>query len=150
MKKNNKIILVILAVLAAVFAFLIFNKKVQTNKNSQNANSPNNPSPDGTNKNTGTSSTPTSPSTPQPSIFPIKNGSRGDHVIELQKALNYMYFTVLKQKTLAKLDNDGIFGAKTEEMLEKIYGVKQVDKEIAKTILENVRSIIPKFLIEYL
>lgn len=83
-------------------------------------------------------------------IFPLKNGSRGDEVLALQKYLNNSESCKQKavqvanpnarMKPLFPLDEDGIFGDKTESILTQCFGSPQVSEEnyfTMKTTSEN-------------
>jgi hypothetical protein len=66
--------------------------------------------------------TPTTLPTPSTSIYPIKKGSKGSRVTELQKML-----LKIDPTSLPKYGADGDFGSETEKALEKILGKKSVD-----------------------
>jgi hypothetical protein len=70
-------------------------------------------------------------------IFPMKRGSKGSHVQELQRGLNHQYFYVRKLKKLQPLELDGIFGPSVQTMLQELYNVSQVDKELAKKMYKD-------------
>ncbi len=61
------------------------------------------------------------------SVFPLKQGSRGDEVRQLQAALN--------KKSDAKIDEDGIFGPKTESLLIAITGKSTITKREFKKLI---------------
>lgn len=69
-----------------------------------------------------------SPATPtvQPTGFPLKKGSRGELVKNLQKGLN--------TRCNAKLVADGIFGQLTENALSSCYNVKEANFELYTSI----------------
>ncbi|MCL1867752.1 MAG: peptidoglycan-binding protein [Paludibacter sp.] len=73
------------------------------------------------------SNTASSPALPSDADFPLKNGSRGDVVTELQRRLNNQ---LLKKNelNLAPLALDGIFGSKTESAANYVLGTKTVTK----------------------
>ncbi len=60
------------------------------------------------------------------SVFPLKKGSQGEEVRKLQHYLNscLAYYLVL-----TPLDEDGIFGAKTEGMCVTITGSREISQE---------------------
>jgi peptidoglycan hydrolase-like protein with peptidoglycan-binding domain len=63
--------------------------------------------------------------------FPLKKGSKGEYVRRLQQHLN----NSLKNNFvlyISYLEEDGIFGAKTEELLYTFYQVKKVSEEMFK------------------
>lgn len=94
--------------------------------------------PEKTEQNLGTKENP---------AFPIKRGSRGAHVTELQRGLNHQYFYVRKLKKLQPLELDGQFGNLTETMLKDLYNVTQVDKELAKKMYkDNGIVIMPEWI----
>lgn len=66
--------------------------------------------------------------------FPLKKGSKGDRVRSLQAALNSMldfdYVPVATIEHPDKLVIDGVFGQKTETVLNYLRGVTQVDQEL--------------------
>ena len=66
-------------------------------------------------------STPNTNTTSASETFPLKQGSRGDKVRELQQFLNRRILP-----PLVALDVDGIFGPKTEAALFQVTGRKQV------------------------
>jgi monoamine oxidase len=63
--------------------------------------------------------------------FPLKRGSKGKKVIELQNAL-----LVYNPKILPKFGNDGDFGSETESAVKSVLGKSTVDsqEEIAKIL----------------
>lgn len=58
-------------------------------------------------------------------VFPLKNGSRGSEVSELQKWLN-------SQNVGYSIAVDGIFGEQTEKLLYTVTGEKQMSKKTFK------------------
>lgn len=64
--------------------------------------------------------------TVQPAGFPLKKGSRGELVKNLQKGLN--------TRCNAKLVADGIFGQLTENALSSCYNVKEANFELYTSI----------------
>ena len=101
MKKKIIITIVILAILG-VAAFFIYKKVKQKNQ-------------------TGTGSIGSGSGT---TGFPLKQGSRGKEVENVQKALNQ----VNQQSAFTALIVDGIFGPKTEAALQSTLGLKQLTK----------------------
>lgn len=160
MKKKNITIIVILAALAVIFAILTsYNRRKEKSEAGASAYGPGS-SGSSNNKNqyigianearaeqieAGTADGPLKHYPPKtyesdaskPSVYPLKRGSRGEAVEFLQLGLNQVYFNVLNENRLAKLDDDGIFGAKTEEMLYELYGTRIVDKSLAVQIAED-------------
>ncbi len=60
--------------------------------------------------------------TPTPkSVFPLQKGSRGPEVKNLQRYIN--------NNSIAKLDEDGIFGTKTETVLKNLWGTASVTQK---------------------
>lgn len=72
----------------------------------------------------------------------LKRGSRGEHVEKLQKYLN----TVATLNLIDTIEVDGIFGPKTEELLSKIFQVKQIDYLKLKEQLNENKSTCGKFI----
>jgi hypothetical protein len=67
-------------------------------------------------------STPPSPSTP--SSFPLKKGSKGAKVLELQNAI-----MSINAKLLPKFGADGDFGSETELAVSRMLGKKTIDSQ---------------------
>ena len=67
-------------------------------------------------------STPSSPS--MPSAFPLKKGSKGAKVLELQKAI-----MSINPKLLPKFGADGDFGSETELAVSRMLGKKTIDSQ---------------------
>lgn len=76
----------------------------------------------------GAASGAANPGTPAavPSVFPLKKGSQGEEVRKLQHYLNgcLQYYLVL-----TPLDEDGIFGAKTEGICVTVTGSREITEE---------------------
>jgi len=68
----------------------------------------------GTSSSSGTTST-------TPSVFPLKKGSRGEKVRELQKKL-----LEKDSRSLPKYGDDGIFGSETETALKTLFNKTQI------------------------
>ena len=137
MTKELKIDLAIGGAIAAAFLLAIyFNKKtneiVQPNKGGKTTNK------------TDADGNP---------LFPLKNGSKGDEVLTLQKFLNssascqakavQVANPLARMKPLFPLDEDGIFGDKTESILTQCFGSPEVSEEnfyTMKTTLENKKA----------
>ncbi len=80
-------------------------------------------------------------------IFPIKVGSKGPHVAELQRGLNHQYFAIRKKNVLKPLDTDGDFGSITLAMLKDLYNVSSVSKDLAKQMYrDNGIFIMPEWI----
>ncbi|MCK9562908.1 MAG: hypothetical protein M0R02_09355 [Bacteroidales bacterium] len=58
-----------------------------------------------------------------PSVFPLKQGSRGEEVKKLQKYIN-------AQNQGVTLDVDGIYGSKTQSAVYMIFGQNEVSKKV--------------------
>jgi hypothetical protein len=67
-------------------------------------------------------STPPSPSTP--SSFPLKKGSKGAKVLELQNAI-----MSINARLLPKFGADGDFGSETELAVSRMLGKKTIDSQ---------------------
>jgi hypothetical protein len=67
-------------------------------------------------------SNPPSPSIP--SSFPLKKGSKGAKVLELQKAI-----MSINPKLLPKFGADGDFGSETELAVSRMLGKKTIDSQ---------------------
>lgn len=59
----------------------------------------------------------------RPSVFPLKQGSRGEEVKKLQKYIN-------AQNQGVTLDVDGIYGSKTQSAVYMIFGQNEVSKKV--------------------
>ena len=123
MKKNTIIALVVavLAVAGTVVFLWFYDKK-------QNAAPVAKPEPQ----------KPTTPGTTTPppapvSVFPLKQGSKGEEVKKLQRKLNeysdYYYFTMKVKPPYQKLTVDGDFGAKTAANAKVILGATSITKQ---------------------
>lgn len=102
MTKQTKKYLIIAAIIIiiAVIAYFVFFKKKQTAENSE---------PEQENNNTD--------------IFPLKKGSKGTEVLNLQKYLNFQ-----TKPPMAAIGEDGIFGDATEARLFEIQKTKEMPK----------------------
>lgn len=63
----------------------------------------------------------TNPKPAPKSVFPLQKGSRGPEVKNLQRYIN--------MNSIAKLDEDGIFGTKTETVLKNLWGTTSVSQK---------------------
>jgi hypothetical protein len=123
---KNKTALIIGGSIVAVGAILIIrtmSKKRQqglefvTSNDSGESQANNTPSSGGSSVSSGSGSSNTSsnPNLMQNAFFPLKNGSRGREVVQLQKFLNDSGYA------MPKLVEDGIFGSKTESVVTYMY-----------------------------
>lgn len=110
MKRSWAIIIV--TVLLAVVLGLVFFKDKLFGRNTQPAASE-------------TDGSKGDPSASAP-VFPLKKGSQGEEVRKLQHYLNscLSYYLVL-----TPLDEDGVFGAKTEGMCLTVTGSREISQE---------------------
>lgn len=69
------------------------------------------------------------PPPPPTAVFPLKTGSKGEKVKELQRALGF-----------SGTDVDGDFGGKTETRLLAFAGLKQVDSQAELDRLKNMAA----------
>lgn len=110
--KRRWAIVIVLMVLLLAGALVAFGDRIFGNKNG----------------NHGAASGATNPGTSAevPSVFPLKKGSRGEEVRKLQHYLNgcLQYYLVL-----TPLDEDGIFGAKTEGICVTVTGSREITEE---------------------
>lgn len=139
MTKNKILYIVVAIVFVSIVVYYIYNKS-RTNK--QELTEPNidyaKRAIQPAEMNLGTNEKP---------IFPIKAGSKGQHVAELQRGLNHQYFAIRKKNILKPLDTDGDFGSKTLAMLKDLYNVSQVDKELVKRMYkDNGIVIMPSWI----
>jgi len=67
----------------------------------------------------------------QVSVFPLKNGSRGNEVRALQTYLNGKM-----PAPMAKLTVDGIFGAKTEAAVKSVFNTSSVTEALYKSVIK--------------
>ena len=106
MSKNNtpKIIAGIVAIVGVYFIYKYIRDTRKPKKDKKDDT-----------KDDGTSTIPTS-------IYPIKKGSKGNKVKELQKLL-----LQIDPTSLPKYGADGDFGSETEAALDKILGKKSID-----------------------
>jgi hypothetical protein len=111
MKKKIIMIAIIITILGIAAYFIV--KKVRQNKAGR----------------TGTG-------TDTASIFPLKQGSRGAQVKNVQSALNKL----LALET--KLIEDGIFGPKTEDVLYRKVGLKQLTKNQYEALVATFADIV--------
>jgi hypothetical protein len=58
--------------------------------------------------------------------FPLKQGSQGKEVLALQKFMNGEVPIVLN---FLKIDEDGIFGSKTQSLLFSLFKINEVSEE---------------------
>jgi len=86
----------------------------------------------GTGTNNGTSA-PAKTTMYNASVFPLKNGSRGNEVLTLQKYLNVGVLS--KQTALPALVEDGIWGPKTDEVVKTKLGLSAIDETYYKKIV---------------
>ena len=118
MKKVVIITLILLIILIAIWKKDWIKEKLQSFKSK--SSNPNEDSKAIDDENTGTETNYQSDDKP-----PLKRGSRGDNVLKVQKALNLLYNSGLTE--------DGIFGPKTEEVLnQKEYGKTVETADILK------------------
>lgn len=61
-------------------------------------------------------------------------GSRGSNVEKLQKILN----EIAEKNMIVQISTDGIFGKKTEALLERILGVKSITPEEIQNVVEQI------------
>lgn len=68
--------------------------------------------------------------------FPLQLGSRGESVKKLQEYLNDQISAIELNDNikLTKLDEDGIFGAKTEDACLLVFGTKTVSADQYKNV----------------
>jgi hypothetical protein len=78
----------------------------------------------------------TSQATNQSQVFPLKMGSTGNEVKTLQKYLN-----AINNTGLANLAVDGIFGAKTLQMLQTRLGVNNYSQSDYNSIISLMPNI---------
>lgn len=105
MSKKTKIIIGVLLVLAIAIYFLFpYIKQLFKPKQSTDSNTLNNTSSTGT-------------LTATNSVFPLKVGSKGNEVLQLQKAIN-----VLLPVPFSKISEDSIFGSQTQTALNTVMG----------------------------
>lgn len=109
MKKYSKFIgwtLISIVILVLIY-LLFFSKKVNAGVQTQPENSKN--------------------------AFPLKAGSTGNRVVRLQTALNELFSSgqvpVSKMAVPDLLEIDGIFGPKTETVLQYFFGISEVSQE---------------------
>jgi hypothetical protein len=105
MRKKIIIVIIVLVILAAATFFII--EKVKKEKSANGSS-------------TGGTSV--------AGIFPLRLGSRGNEVKILQQRINKVFESNLILAPPAKLAEDGIFGAKTENALSFIFNMKQITK----------------------
>lgn len=75
-------------------------------------------------------------------VFPIKRGSQGQHVLYLQQALNIVankrdYIFKINNVSKSKIGEDSSFGIETETALKQLYGIVEVSKFMAKQIAKD-------------
>jgi len=104
MKKKTLIIIVLLIIFAIIITFITIKVKKRNNLSSSTNSS----------SNSGT--------------FPLKQGSRGTEVKNVQNMLNKII--------PADLEVDGIFGPKTEASLQKRVGLRQLTKKQYEKFIE--------------
>ncbi|MDD5358576.1 MAG: hypothetical protein PHX80_05475 [Candidatus Nanoarchaeia archaeon] len=68
------------------------------------------------------------PSPSSSSVFPLKVGSEGPEVTNLQKYLNY--FQKIKYPTLPSINVNGAFGSDTDRVLKKILNISSMSKNL--------------------
>lgn len=109
--KRRWAIVIVLAVLVLAGLLVMFGDKIFGQKNGDQGAA------------SGTTDTGTLAVAP---IFPLKKGSRGEEVRKLQHYLNgcLQYYLVL-----TPLDEDGIFGAKTEGICVTVTGNREITEE---------------------
>lgn len=69
------------------------------------------------------------------SIFPIKKGSVGTKVVEIQK-----FLLGIDKSSLPKFGADGKFGSETEDALNKYLGKKSIDSQEDFDKLKQIRD----------
>ena len=74
----------------------------------------------------------TLPSPSIPSAFPLRRGSKGQKVLELQNAI-----ILINPNLLPKFGTDGDFGSETESAVIKLLGKKTVNSQYE---IDNIRS----------
>lgn len=142
MKKNTIIALIVavLAVAGTVVFLWQYDKK-------QNA------APEAKSEPTKPGTTPAKPKQPV-SVFPLKQGSKGEEVKKLQRKLNeysdYYYFTMTVKPPYQKLTVDGDFGEKTAANAKVILGAtsitkQQYDKFINQIIIPDTKPENPYY-----
>ncbi len=78
-------------------------------------------------------------STNAPATFPLKSGSKGAEVKQVQQYLNKMKAGMIEGGVQVYLDDliiDGIWGAKTQAMAEKVLLQVPVTKEVYNSIIK--------------
>lgn len=68
--------------------------------------------------------------------FPLKNGARGENVVNVQKAINRK----CNSKMPVLLVEDGVWSTKTQAALQSCYGVSQVDYALYQKMLSGESS----------
>jgi len=79
-------------------------------------------------------------SVPAPAGFPLKKGSKGNYVADLQRAINFKCGDKLKSAGMSKLSTDGDFGSLTEKGAATCLGStvvtwEQYQREVTPIIL---------------
>jgi hypothetical protein len=123
MKTWIKVTLVAIPVL--VGGFLVY-KQLSKRKGEKTPEPPSTPTP------TPTPTPITTPTPPSGQGFPIKKGSKGAIVRELQS-----YLLRIDNKSLPKFGLDGDFGSETQAALKKITGKSSVDTQVDFDAIKN-------------
>lgn len=142
MDKRKKILIIVLVVVSAL-AFLFWPKPLPAMPENLDEGGNN----DGENLGTGTGSggavnvTPPA-NLPEPPKFPLKRGSKGNFVTNLQKIINFndSAYNLTGGKYLSE---DGVFGPATEARVLKIFGSKSVTEKQYLDGLAKYRASIP-------
>lgn len=138
--KQHKIILGIVVAIILIIATVLIVKAVKKKKAAKELE--NNETPKDGAANTLTSNAPTSETNTNGNSktyvklplgsFPIKPGDKNRLVYILQRYLNIMHATGLKE--------DGIYGQKTKEALKSFVGVENISIEKAAELFERVKE----------
>lgn len=125
MKKNNKILLLVCIIVVVITAATLyyFEKKRKEELSEGEIKSSS-----GTTTQTTTSS-----------VFPLKKGSKGEEVKNLQRKINeyltYYWFMLQVKPTYQTLSVDGIWGTKTESNVQYVFKKNQISEQEYKLFL---------------
>lgn len=73
-----------------------------------------------------------------PTVFPLKKGSRGKEVEEVQKYLNVAFSSKIykaKSGNHELLDEDGIWGTKTEAAVNEFMGTSAIEESLYSSMM---------------
>jgi peptidoglycan hydrolase-like protein with peptidoglycan-binding domain len=136
MDKKKKILVVVL-VAVCIVAFIFWPKKMVINPDELPTDGGLDP-----NEDLGNNDTTVTTNLPPPSSFPLKRGSQGNLIINLQQFINFND-SAYNNTNGQYLVQDGKFGPATEARVIKLFGSKTVTEKQYQDALAKYRLNIP-------